>query len=181
MDRCVALPSYLPTLSYLRHTISSKKGDVLDSIDDDDDIEWPENPFDYREDQNTETTEELLAMIRFDGSVGFQAKLRKLCEEYIDVFSTRVRHQSAKVEPMSIVVDRGKWEVSRNRLPPRHHNSDKQTAIREQVDALLRLGVIEVSHAPAWSQVHLVPKPDGKWRFALDFIRLIACTGALEV
>jgi hypothetical protein len=34
-------------------------------------------------------------------------------------------------EPMSIVVDRGKWEVSCDRLPPRHHNSDKQTAIRE--------------------------------------------------
>ena len=32
-----------------------EKGDVLDSIDDDDDIEWPDNPFDYREDQNTET------------------------------------------------------------------------------------------------------------------------------
>ena len=120
-------------------------------------------------------------MIRFDGSVGFQAKPRKLCEKYIVVFSIRVRHQSAKVEPMSIVVDRGKWEVSRNRLPPRHHNSDKQTAIREQVDALLRLGVIEASHAPIWSQVRIVPKPDGKWRFALDFIRLNACTGALEV
>jgi hypothetical protein len=93
-------------------------------------------------------------MIRFEGSVGFQAKLRKLCEEYIDAFSTRVRHQSAKVEPMSIVADRGKWEVSRNRLPPRHHNSDKQTAIREQVDALLRLGVIEVSLAPGWNQAH---------------------------
>ena len=54
-----------------------------------------------------------------------------------------------------------------------------QTAIREQVDALLRLGVIEASHAPIWSQVRIVPKPE--WRFALDFIRLIACTGALEV
>ena len=120
-------------------------------------------------------------MIRFDGSVGFQAKPRKLCEKYIVVFSIRVRHQSAKVEPMSIVVDRGKWEVSRNRLSPRHHNIDMQTAIREQVDALLCLGVIEASHAPIWSQVRIVPKPDGKWRFALDFIRLIACTGALEV
>ncbi len=79
---------------------------------------------------------------------------------------------------MSIVVDRGKWEVPRNQLPPRHHNSDKQTATREQVDALLRLGVIEVSHAPAWSQVHLVPKPDGKWRFTLDNVQLNACTGA---
>ncbi len=55
--------------------------EVLDSIDDDDDIEWSENPFDYREDQNTETTEELLAMICFEGSVGFQAKLRELCED----------------------------------------------------------------------------------------------------
>jgi hypothetical protein len=57
-------------------------------------------------------------MIRIEGSVGFQAKQRKLCEEYIDVFSTRVRHQSAKVEPMSIVVEGGKWEVAGNRLPP---------------------------------------------------------------
>ena len=56
-----------------------------------------------------------------------------------------------------------------------------QNVIREQVDALLHLGVIEISYAPKWSQVHLVPKPDGKWRFALDFIRLNAYTGALEV
>ena len=56
-----------------------------------------------------------------------------------------------------------------------------QTVIMEQVDALLRLGVIEASHAPIWSQVRIVPKPDGKWRFVLDFTRLNAYTGALEV
>jgi hypothetical protein len=50
----------------------------------------------------------------------------------------------------------------------------------EQVDVLLCLGVIEVSHAAALSQVHLVPKPDGKWSFTLDFVQLNACTGALE-
>ena len=26
----------------------------------------------------------------------------------------------------------------------------------------------------------VVPKPDGKWRFTLDFVQLNACTGALE-
>ena len=136
MERCVVLPysQLLETYDFI------EKGDVLDSIDDDD-IEWPDNPFYYREHQDTETTEELLTMIRFEGSVGVQAKLRKLCEGC---------------------------------------NSDKQTAIREQVDALLRLGVIDVSSAPACSQVHLVPKPDGKWRFTLDFVQLNACTGALE-
>ncbi len=54
-------------------------------------------------------------------------------------------------------------EVSRNRLPPWHHNIDMQTAIREQVDALLCLGVIEASHAPIWSQVRIVPKPSFDW------------------
>ena len=57
---------------------------------------------------------------------------------------------------------------------------DITTVIREQVDALLRLGVVEVSHAPAWSQIHLVPKPDGKWRFTLYFVQLNAYTGTLE-
>ncbi len=52
-----------------------EKGHVLDSIDDDDDIEWPENPFDYREDQKTETTEELLVIIRFEGSVGRSVRM----------------------------------------------------------------------------------------------------------
>ena len=83
---CSAIPSANSQLFETYNLV--EKGDVLDSIDDEDDIEWPENPFDYREDQYTETTEELLAMIRFEDSVGFQAKLRKLCEEYIDVFST---------------------------------------------------------------------------------------------
>ena len=92
---CSAVPSANSQLLETYDLI--EKGDVLDSIDDDDDIEWPENPFGYREDQGTETTEELLAMILFDGSVGFQAKLRKLREEYINIFSTKVRHQSAKV------------------------------------------------------------------------------------
>jgi hypothetical protein len=40
---CSAIPS------------AEKKGNMLDSIDDDDDIEWSDKPFDYCNDQNTET------------------------------------------------------------------------------------------------------------------------------
>ncbi len=99
---CSAIPSANSELLETYDLV--EKGDVLESINDDDDIEWPENQFDYREDQNTETIEALLAMIRFEGSVGFQAKLRKLCEEYIDVFSTRVRHLSRNFHIVTYIV-----------------------------------------------------------------------------
>ena len=81
---------------------------------------------------------------------------------------------------MTIDVDRAKWAASRNRLPPRRHSEEKQRAIRSQVDALLRLGVIEESRTTEWSQVHLVPKPTpGGWRFTLDFVQLNHATGGL--
>ena len=74
---------------------------------------------------------------------------------------------------MTIDVDRAKWAAPRNRLPPRRHSEEKQRAIRSQIDALLRLGVIEESRATEWSQVHLVSKPTpGEWRFTLDFVQL---------
>jgi hypothetical protein len=54
-------------------------------------------------------------------------------------------------------IDRAKWEVPRNRLPPRHHSAEKQAAIRTQVNKLLELSVIEESQASEWSQAHPVP------------------------
>jgi hypothetical protein len=48
---------------------------------------------------------------------------------------------------MVIEIDRAKWEVPRNRLPPRHHSAEKQAAIRTQINKLLELGVIEESQA----------------------------------
>ena len=50
---CSAIPSADPQLLETYDLV--EKGDVLDSIDDDDDIEWPDNPFDHRNYQNTET------------------------------------------------------------------------------------------------------------------------------
>ena len=81
---------------------------------------------------------------------------------------------------MVIEIDRTKWEVPRNRLPPRHHSAEKQAAIRTQVNKLLELGVIEESQASEWSQAHPVPKGDGQWRLTLDFVQLNAATKGLE-
>ena len=55
------------------------KSELLDSVEDDDDIEWPHNPFDIRPDNaSLESPDELLAMIQFEGPPRLQEKLRGL-------------------------------------------------------------------------------------------------------
>ena len=72
------------------------KSEVLGTLEDDDDIEWKPDPFEIRPDSvKLDSPDELLDMIRFEGSPEFQEKLRALCREYIDVFSTSVRRQPA--------------------------------------------------------------------------------------
>ena len=60
------------------------KSELLDSVADNDDIEWPHSPFEIRPDSaSPESPDELLAIIQFAGSPGLQEKLRGLCREFI--------------------------------------------------------------------------------------------------
>ncbi len=45
---------------------------MLDAMEDDDDIEWPENPFDRPHRAEPESPGELLAMIQFEGTPALQ-------------------------------------------------------------------------------------------------------------
>ena len=40
------------------------------------------------------------------------------------------------------------------------------------IEKALKAKLVQPSNATAWSQVHLTPKPNGKWRFCLDFRNL---------
>ena len=62
-----------------------------------------------------------------------------MIDSLCDIFSTSVRSLPAQVEPMVIKIDQAKWEVQRNRLPPRYHSAEKQAAIRTQINKLLEL------------------------------------------
>jgi hypothetical protein len=153
--------------------------EVLDAVDDNDEIEWKENPFECKDASSNDS--DVLELIQIDGPPSLQRKLRALCAEYRDVFATSVRDEPADIPAMTIKVDETKWKSTKHRLPPRSHSVEKQTQIREQCDKLLALGVIRHSTASEWSQVHMVPKPNpGEWRFTLDFVRLNACTDELE-
>jgi len=97
-----------------------KKKDIFEPIEDDDDIDWKYNPFDVDSVEGSEEDhEQLLSKITFEGSPQFQAKLKALVLEFIDVFATKVRREPAAVEPMKIVIDEDKWRLPCNRAPPR--------------------------------------------------------------
>jgi hypothetical protein len=112
------------------------------------------------ESANPETPDEIIAMITFADSPELQEQLRSLCREYIDIFSTSVRSLPAQVDLMVIEIDRTKWEVPRNRLPPRHHSAEKQAAIRTQVNKLLDVNhVLCVEKRTYWVFIKIFHKP----------------------
>jgi len=65
---------------------------LLDAMEDDDDIEWPEDPFDRPQRVEPESPDELLAMIQFEGKPALQQALRALCREFKDIFPQRYDH-----------------------------------------------------------------------------------------
>jgi len=98
--------------------------------------------------------------------------MRTICLNYKHCFSTSVRPQPAAVAPLKIDVNLEKWEVPRNSGPPRVQSDVKQQEIKQQIDKLLLLGVIQPSQSPYYSHPHLTPKPDGTWRFCIDYRQL---------
>ena len=106
------------------------------------------------------------------GSTAFKAKMRNICNNYKHVFALNVSPQAAAVAPIKLDVDLKQWEVPRNSGPPRVQSEVKQQEIKKQIDKLLLLGVIKPSQSPYYSHPHLTPKPDGSWRFCIDYRQL---------
>ena len=73
---------------------------------------------------------------------------------------------------MILEVDKQKWEQRENQRPLRLQSIAKQHAIAKFINQALADNVIVPSQAPYWSQVLLTPKPNGQWRFCLDYRKL---------
>jgi hypothetical protein len=139
--------------------------DIFQTEPDDDDI--PDD--DIAEALSTPTTNDDYKLVTIDGSPELQTQLRQLCSEFSDIFCMNVRAIPADVPPLHYEYDRVVWNRPGNRLPARNISPEKQIALSDILDELLKLGVIRPSTANAWSQVHLVRKPKGGFRCTIDF------------
>jgi hypothetical protein len=148
----------------------SPKGDFLDP-ETDSDGEEEAAPIGELPTYNTQSDTDL-SLITIRGSVEEIQRIQTLCEEFTDIFSSSVRPQPADLKPMEVEVDESKWKVAKHRGPPRTQTREKQHEILEQIETLGRHGIIQPSQATEYSQVHLTPKPNGKWRFCLDYRQL---------
>ena len=111
------------------------------------------------------------------GTTELQSDIKDLLVEFSDIFRKDVSPKPADVPSMDVKVDKTKWNTLKGNMgvSPRVQSRDKNNEIQTQVEKMLELGVIQRSNANRYSQVLLVPKPNNKWRFCIDYQPLNAC------
>lgn len=103
--------------------------------------------------------------------------IRALLVRYSHLFSRTVRPDPAKIPKFKLAVDLAEWHVHGNSGAPRPQPPDRNEEIRRQIDLMLKLDIIEQRHDIGYySQVLLTPKPNGKWRFCIDYRKLNAAS-----
>ena len=164
-----------PPHRILSSLISMSQNILGGSLPDDDEIDHDKTdtfkPW-LRQPDNSD----VLSQIKISGDKDLQQKIRKVCLKYRDIFSNELPAAPAKIPAFNLVVDKEKWEVERNRAPPRSQSALKQTALFSTIETLLRQGIITKSSSPYYSQVLLVPKPDKTFRMCVDYRALNDCT-----
>jgi len=108
-------------------------------------------------------------LVHLFGSDSLQQRLMELCREYQDIFSSKLKVETADLPPFKLSCDVSKWEsLTSNKLAPRVQSAKKQAETIRQIQELLNKKVISPCNVSSYSQILLVPKPDNKWRFCVD-------------
>ena len=110
--------------------------------------------------------------VEIHGSESFKKRILQVLADHKEVFSSTLTAQPARVEPLQFDIDSAKWKQPANQTPHRRQSINKDVEIQRQVIDMLKTNVLSQSDAAAWSQVLLTLKPNGKWRFCIDFRQL---------
>jgi hypothetical protein len=152
------------------------KDALLDPIPDNDYIDYSKAPRPWE----TESDANYLSPTFHESVIpGEMEQNRKLVEKYRDVFSLKLNPIPAKLKPMKLSVNDLLWRTEKNRRPARPQSDEKRREIERQVQKMLDEKLIRPSQAAYWSQVILAPKPNGQWRFCIDYRALNEITEAM--
>merc|ERR1711991_173861 len=160
------------------HTIEGERvhvSELIDSIDDNDEIDYSkgETPWEQSQDVNVD-------FIFGDNAKEEEvAKVKQLLANYNMVFSNNLTTEPAKLEPLQLKVDETKWKVPQNRRAARVQSQLKNIEIKNQIIKMLDLHLVQPSQAAEKSQVVLAKKPDGTWRFCIDYRALNDATESM--
>ena len=162
------------------------KDDFIDMEDDTDHLDeyLEDSPHDRILNQEKPSMKQGFDSVQFYGTESFQIKTKTLMKKYKGRLQEELSPNAALVEAFVLELKndvKGKeWlDATVNKQASRPQTAVKEAAIREFVKKALEMGVIEPSQATSWSQVHLIPKTNGKWRFCIDFRRLNEATKSL--
>ena len=105
-----------------------------------------------------------------EGPTHYQSAIRKVLDEYNDVFRETISAKPALLPPFEIHVNKTEWEALRcNKGYVRPQWSAKMKAIKQFVDQAVLDQLIDACQAAQFSQVLLTPKANGDWRFCIDY------------
>ena len=123
-----------------------------DEIDDDKtDAFGPFLPALMRDPTPTGRANNVISTITFGGSDALQTACRALCTEFIGIFQDEVVREPARIPAFDIDHKAAQWEVPGNRTPLRPQSSQKEEAIHNNLQDLIRIGVVEKSNAVYYS------------------------------
>lgn len=105
----------------------------------------------------------------------FREKLIQLLRNYADVFAWSPEDMPGLKESVAV----HSLDVNPNRKPVKQKRKnfapERQKAIDEEVEKLLKAGIVCEIKYPEWlANVVLVKKPNGKWRMCVDYTNLNA-------
>ena len=184
VDSCII--DGLRTAKIERLNLTLSKEELLDVEDDTDHLEeyLDNNPHDKLfNHEKTEIGSEIES-VEIKGEQKLQRRLRRLMSKYAHRLSKSLTKEPARLEAFKLELKEGgkgqEWlDATTNKQSARPQTLTKRKAIEEFIKEALELDLIELSQATSWSQVHIVPKANGKWRFCIDFRRLNEATKSL--
>ena len=171
-------------LNALTEQICIDKESLLDIEEDDDQIDDYVNPSIYEEWINEDRAPNTPSKADIDSDILDKIKImypdeydkeRQHIIEIIlqmkSIFAKELSNAPAKIDPFELTLNNAnEWHSSnRNKQSSRLQSVAKQIAVKKFITKAIANGVIRPSQADAWSQILLTPKPDGSWRFCIDF------------